>query len=309
VTASATPVVALALLVLAATSALAAETSTRKLSVGGGERSYILSRPATKDPRPTIIVLHGGTLDAQNALRTTGFEALVDREKLVVAYPDAIAGHWNDGRSLAQGRWQTGNETDVSFIRPLAGTLVQLGLADPQRIYVTGPSNGGMMTLRLVCEAADLFAAAAPIIANLPADLAPRCRPARPIPVLVMNGTADPLMPFGGGEVGLRYQRGQVISTEATMALLRKIDGCADTPSIEHLPDTDPSDGSNVTVESWTNCSSGAPVVLYQVDGGGHRVPRRNQPARPVMDRTLGKANGDFEAADAIWAFFKDKTR
>src|SRR5215475_14022990 len=118
---------------------------------------------------------------------------------------------------------------------------------------MTGPSNGGMMTLRLVCEDADLFAAAAPIIANLPADLAPRCKPARPIPVLVVNGTADPLMPFGGGEVGLRHGRGQVISTDATMALLRKVDGCADTAKSEHLPDVDPTDGSDVTVDSWTN--------------------------------------------------------
>jgi polyhydroxybutyrate depolymerase len=166
-----------------------------------------------------------------------------------------------------------------------------------------------MMTFRLVCEAAELFAAAAPIIASLPADLAPGCKPSRPIPALVMNGTADPLVPYGGGAVGFRGERGRVLSTEETMPFLRKVDGCTDAVKLDHLADVDRNDGSGVTVASWTNCASGAPVVLYRIDGGGHRIPRRNEGARPVIDRLLGRANHDFEAAEAIWSFFKDKKR
>jgi polyhydroxybutyrate depolymerase len=226
-------VVGLAFLVCATTSALA-ETSVHKLAVGGVERSYILSMPAARrDPRPTIVVLHGGTLNAENAVRTTGVEPLVEREGIVAIYPDAIGGHWYDGRAVARFQWRSEAAGDVAFVRMLVASLVQAGVADPHRVYVTGPSNGGMMTFRLVCEAADLFAAAAPIIANLPADLAPSCKPARAIPTLVMNGTADPLVPYNGGEVGFRGERGRVLSTDETMKWLRKVNGCADTPKVE----------------------------------------------------------------------------
>src|SRR5262249_6438217 len=147
---------------------------------------------------------------------------------------------------------------DVAFFRTLVTTLVQQGRADPRRIYVTGPSNGGMMTLRLVCDAADLLAAAAAIISKLPPHPSHRCNPARPVPVLIMNGTADPLLPYRGGEVGLRHQRGRVISTDETLALLRQVNGCTGAAQTERLPDLDPGDGSDVTTERWTTCSSGA---------------------------------------------------
>ena len=164
------------------------------------------------------------------------------------------------------------------------------------------------MTLRLVCEAADLIAAAAAIIASLPADLAAGCKPARPVPVLVMNGTADPLVPYGGGSVGYFGRRGDVISTDATLAKLRAFNNCAGEAAIARLPDLDPGDGSNVTVFTWS-CASGAPVVLYRVEGGGHRIPQRGGRVRPVIDRLLGRENHDIDAAEAVWTFFKDKQR
>jgi polyhydroxybutyrate depolymerase len=286
---------------------LASEVESGKISADGRQREFLVSTPGSAGPHPAVVVLHGGTLNAQNAMRTTGFEPLVEREGLLAVYPSAIAGHWNDGRRSAH--WSSNSGDDVAFIRALVAELVRTGVADAHRIYVTGPSNGGMMTLRLVCEAAELFAAAAPIIASMPADLAPRCRPARPLPVLVMNATADPLVPYGGGSVGFRGERGGVLSTGDTIAFLRKVNGCSAESKTDRLPDADPADGSDVAVISWTDCSSRAPVLLYRIDGAGHRIPRRNEAPRQVVDRLLGPANHDFEAAEAIWSFFRDKRR
>lgn len=281
------------------------ETKTRTLNVDGTERHYILSTPELTSPRPAIFVLHGGGMSANSGLRTTGMEPLAARENLVAIYPNAFRREWNDGRV---GRERNrGNADDVAFIRALVAALISEGIVDPRRIYVTGPSNGGMMTLRLLCEAPELFAAAAPIIASLPVDIASKCKPARPLPVLVMNGTADPLVPYKGGGVGFAGRRGNVISTDETMARLRRINGCSNASKTERLPDLDPDDGSTVTVSSWTNCSSGAPVVLYRVDGGGHRIPHRNGGRMPMMDRLLGTENHDFDAPEAIWAFFRHK--
>src|SRR5947199_169312 len=80
--------------------------------------------------------------------------------------------------------------------------------ADPRQVYIAGISNGGMMTFRMLCEASELFAGAATVIANMPANVGARCAPRKPLPVVMFNGTADPLVPYDGGGVGFLGGRG-----------------------------------------------------------------------------------------------------
>ena len=91
----------------------------------------------------------------------------------------------------------------MAFLRRLAVELAERGVADPGRIYVAGVSNGGMMALRLICEGADFVAGVGSVIASMPAAAGADCRPARPVPVVMFNGTADKLVPYDGGRVGL----------------------------------------------------------------------------------------------------------
>jgi len=298
-------------LVAVAPAARAGDTGEHKITVGGIERTYLVSRPtkAASGKAPAVIVLHGGVLSAKGARRDMGFEPLVDREGLIAVYPNAVGRRWNDGRRAVPSPWRGPVPDDVGFVRALVKELVSDG-ADPARIYVTGPSNGGMMTLRLVCAAADLFAAAAAIIANMPVDIITGCQPARPLPVLVMNGTADTVIPNDGGPVGFRNdrsERGAVFSTDDTMTWLRRFNGCDGRAEPQSLPDLDPADGSNVTVLRWTQCTSGDPVVLYRIEGGGHRVPSLDRRPTLLTDRLLGRENHDIDAAETIWAFFKDR--
>jgi polyhydroxybutyrate depolymerase len=276
------------------------------LRIGGTDREYLISRPADSRPLPTLIVLHGGTLSARQA-RTMGFEALVEREHIVTVYPDALGHRWNDGRPdfPVRAQWRSGAPDDMAFLRQLIGHLVTGGIADPARIYVTGPSNGGMTTIRLICEAADLIAGAAPAIASMPAVLAPGCKPARPVRTLIMNGTADPLMPYQGGGVGFGGNDGQVLSTGQTLAFLRDLNGCDDTNETRELAHRDKGDRTSVTLMRWEKCRSGAPVMHYRVNGGGHRLPAITPLWTPILDRLLGRQNRDLDAVEAIWGFFK----
>jgi len=84
----------------------------------------------------------------------------------------------------------------VGFLRQLVAWLMGHGIADPAQVYLAGMSNGGMMTLRMLCEAAELFAGAG-TLANMPAGIGDGCRPKKPLPIVVLNGTADPLVPYG----------------------------------------------------------------------------------------------------------------
>ena len=122
-----------------------------------------------------VWLLADGLVDAGHHVTLFASGDSRTKARLVAVYPDARDHQWNDGRLAGPGR-----HDDMAFLRGLIGRLVEDRIADAARIYVTGPSNGGMMTLRLACEAAELIAAAAPIIASLPADLARTCKPARP---------------------------------------------------------------------------------------------------------------------------------
>ena len=122
----------------------------------------------------------------------------------------------------------------------------------------------------------------------------------------MINGTADPLVPFRGSSISLAGVR--VPSNDETIRFIRKVNGCSEAARLDKLPHSDSEDGSNVVIASWTTCSSAAPVVLYRVEGGGHRIPSRSEGV-PFLDVVLGKLNHDFETADVIWSFFKDRTR
>jgi len=282
----------------------AAEMKVEQLSIDGRTREYVLFAPAAGRQLPTILALHGTLLDAKRTMVSMGLKELIDPERLVVVAPKAVAGQWNDGRLLAATlTWEA---DDVAFIRGLIGHLVDTGVSDPHRVYVTGFSNGGMMALRLICEASDLIAAVGVVAATFPLELVERCNQPRPTPVLVMNGTADPIVPYAGG--ALAFGGGQVLPTDETINLLRTINRCTDTRKSGPLPHADPNDGSYVMILRWTNCGSGAPVVLYRIQGGGHRIPGHRE-GWPVTNILLGKMNRDFEASYALWSFFNDKKR
>ena len=69
---------------------------------------------------------------------------------------------------------------------------------------MTGVSNGAKMSLRLGCELTDRITAIAPVIGSMPESLVSGCAPTRPIPILMINGTDDPLVPWEGGFVHYR---------------------------------------------------------------------------------------------------------
>jgi polyhydroxybutyrate depolymerase len=189
-----------------------------------------------------------------------------------------------------------------AFIQGLIAEIVHVGFSDPRRIYIAGYSNGGMLALRLMCEAPALIAAAAIVAASMPREMAQSCK-ARPTPILVMNGTADQIVPYRGGALALG--NGEVLSTDEMLRFFHVLNHCTESMRLSQLPDIDRDDGSYVTVASWTNCVTGAPVMLYRI-GGGHRIPGYRK-EWPIADLMLGAMNHDFEAAHAIWNFFKDK--
>ncbi|MGY4510155.1 extracellular catalytic domain type 1 short-chain-length polyhydroxyalkanoate depolymerase [Bradyrhizobium sp. USDA 3650] len=288
---------------LAAASAASADT----IDVDGVKRSYTVQLPA-KRLVPLVVVLHGKTQRGADMMTRTAWPQVAKREGFAVVFPDGLNHAWADARTKAGPalRGPPAGTDDVAFIAKLVEKLVANGTADPRRVYVTGISNGGAMAMTLVCARADLFAAAASVSMNLTDEAAVTCHPSRPLPMLLMNGTADPLVPYEGGRGSSYYAADGFWSTDETLAFWRKLNGCeTDNPDITDLPDRAPADQSTVTRIS-SRCPGGHDVVLYRINQGGHRMPGFSPDARfpKVAASLLGSQNGDIDAAETIWTFF-----
>lgn len=285
---------------------LSAQLAEGRLLVGDRERTFFYYVPDRVRPHPALVlVFHGSGGDGRRIRRLFGygFDRIADREGFVVVYPDGFQGHWNGCRREAPTSAKRQQVDDVGFSRALVDHFQRRRGADATRVFAAGFSNGGQMALRLALEAPYLVRAVAAVSASLPAGANMDCTTAgRPVSVLLMNGTADPLSPYGGGAVaflGLLGRRGPVLSTDDSMAYWRELAGYTAAPKRAELPDIDAGDGSRVERRSWA-APGHKTVVLDTIVGGGHTIPDPHV----HMPGILGRTNGDIAAAAEIWTFF-----
>ena len=287
---------------LTASAVTLAAPVSETLKSGGDLRNYWLVRPEGLEktkPAPLLMVLHGSAGSGEDMMTVTrrGFERLADKEKFVVVYPDALERRWND---------QGGTVDDVGFLLAIVDKLVADGLVDKNRIYVAGISNGGMMAQRLACEQADRIAGIATVAGGLSEPLQATCKPTRPLPVLVIHGTEDPIVPWAGGAVAGFEDFGKVLSARETAKFWAANNRCGDGGVIAAEPDRDPKDGTRVKMEVFASCPAGAAVKLAAVEGGGHTWPGGYQ---YLPERFIGRTSQDVDANMLIWDFFKGGVR
>ena len=276
------------------------------LDHAGRTRTWHAYLPARRAPAPALVlVLHGSSGDWAQARGgyAYAFDELAETEPFIPVYPDGFEGHWNDCRKAGPYAANTLDVDDVGFLRALVARFAAEHGADRTRVFATGISNGGQMALRLALEAPELVRAAAPVVASLPAERNMDCKPAgRPVAVLIMNGSADPMNPWAGGDValyGMFGNRGAVLSAEESIDYFRDLAGHVGAADITSLPDRDPNDGSTVELRRWSTPGK-KPVVLYAIQNGGHNAPH----PKLTLPRLLGPTNHDISAAGEIWTFF-----
>ena len=148
---------------------------------------------------------------------------------------------------------------DVKFLSALIDELKDKYKIDHTRVYATGMSNGGFMSGRLACELADKIAAVAIVGASLSEEEAGDCHPVQPVSVLIVQGTADPVVPFAGGPLGDAGARGVVLSHDEAVRRFVAADHCAENTKTEHIPDL-AGDGTNIDVTMYGPCADGSEV-------------------------------------------------
>jgi polyhydroxybutyrate depolymerase len=263
----------------------------------GRERYYLLHIPPSYDsrtPSALVIVLHGGGGNPEHAADMTGFNAKADSEGFIVVYP-AGTGQLKD-RLLTWNTWNCcgyaldNNVNDVGFINALIDKLENTVSIDEARIFVTGISNGGMMSYRLGCELADRIAAIAPVAGALNTD---SCKPSQPASVVVFHGTADRHVLYEGGEPLAQFDPHRRVdnSVEYAVSFWVNNDECS------LIPET--TEQGNIRVDKYPGCAMGTEVVLYTIKDGRHAWPGGQK-----MSIVGDEPTEEISATDIMWDFF-----
>jgi polyhydroxybutyrate depolymerase len=196
------------------------------LTFSGLPRTYVVHAPAGRPPGALVVNLHGSGMTGADQAALTGYNAIADQYGFVVAYPDGIDLSWADGRGASVPDRQ--GIDDVGFLAALIERLSgQYGIA-PGRVFVTGMSAGAFMANRLACDRADLVSAVAPVAGTLGSGVP--CAPSRPVSVLQIHGTGDPVVPFNGGGMVGRGGASDVLSAPAMAQRWSALDGCPGPP-------------------------------------------------------------------------------
>jgi polyhydroxybutyrate depolymerase len=274
------------------------------IEVGGLKRTYITYVPGElAKGAPLVVVMHGSGENAGRIRAETGygFERLANEHGFAVVYPNAYTFDWDDCGKVGDFSANGLDIDDVGFLTALVDKLISEIGVDRGRVFATGVSAGGFMSMRLALEAPSRFRAVAAVAANMPTAVNSKCKPAgQGTSVMIMNGTKDPLVPFNGGEVnllGLFYKGGNVLSSRESGQYFADLDNITGAPEVSQTP---LADGVIVEQVLWRNGSK-AEVELVAIHGGGHGI---TQPywRRP---RLLGPSPMEPNGPAVIWAFFE----
>jgi polyhydroxybutyrate depolymerase len=272
------------------------------ISSGGLKRTYLIYLPrGLRKGAPLVVAMHGSGENGAEMRVETGysFDRLADERDFAVVYPNGYEGYWNGCNITGDYSANRLDIDDVGFLSALAGKLAtEIGI-DRRRVFAAGVSRGGHMAFRLALEAPDRFRAVAAVSANVPSPENFKCKPTGhgTSSVMIVNGTADPLNPFDGGEVGLfgLVRRGTVRSSHESARYFAGLNAVAGAPQTSEIRTTD---GTQVEQTLWRG--SDAEIELAAIQGGGHGLP---QPYRR-HPRLLGPSPSQPNGAELIWDFF-----
>jgi polyhydroxybutyrate depolymerase len=270
------------------------------LRIGDLDRSYLLlAPPPSTNPAALVVVLHGGGGSPETMIARWADKA---REAgLVIAAPKGIGrngrmGTWNAGGCC--GEAMSRQADDIGFIGAIIDDVVTRVRIDPSRVYVTGFSNGGMLTYRVAIALSQRIAAAAVVSGALFGD---EVMPQTPVPMLIMHGDQDPVVGFNGGTSPTRFvARAQTMPFQPVQNAVNfwhTANGCTARASTAR---------AGIEIESSGGCRGGADVLFYRITNGGHSWPGSSV-KNPLE---FGDASGGpVNATNLIWDFFSSHPR
>jgi polyhydroxybutyrate depolymerase len=231
-----------------------------------------------------------------------GLQRKADEAGFIVAFPNGYSklpggkfATWNAGGCCGDAR-DRGSD-DVGFARAVVKAIQARHRVDASRVFATGMSNGGMLSHRLACEAADVFRAVASVAGT---DATSSCAPGRPVSVLHIHARDDTHVLFNGGAGADAFRDTSkvmdFVSVPETIARWVRRDQCTAPP--QRMLDK-----PGAYCETHAGCAGGAQVQLCVTETGGHSWPGADR-----VRRGKAPASQALDANDVIWRFFEAAT-
>lgn len=259
------------------------------LLIEGYYRSFCFKEPTHKTKGGSLVfAIHGSGGIAENFMKQTEkIDELMSRDNFMLVFPQGYKRYWNECRKASTAEANRIDINEEAFFEAMIDYFVKNYGLDRKRVFVSGVSGGGQMAYKMGMRIPEKLRGIAALVANLPAAENMDCVAAgKPIPTLIINGTADPVNPNNGGEMKAGISLGYVVSTDASFAYWSGLAGYRGEPKREMLPDPFPD--NDITMESLTYQKKGSPEVkLIKVINGKH-----GQPA-------------DLNFYTEVWKFFK----
>ncbi|OYQ49737.1 alpha/beta hydrolase family esterase [Flavobacterium aurantiibacter] len=288
--------------------------TTHYITVNSVSRKYLVYRPAgMTSVKAVVMVLHGGGgagvgVSELGTHPLSVFRNLADQEKFLVIYPEGssdIQGNpgWNDCRS---DDFSGSQGDDITFLKQLNAQLVSELAINASKMFLTGTSNGALMTYSYAFQFPETIKAIAVSSGNLPEfPESGVCTTGSsiPLPILLTHGTSDPAMPANGGcvaNLGGECNRGKVISQSATINYWLQRNGLQNEIPVVSQFDVNVTDAGNVEKRVYNGAN---PLVYYVLHNAGHQVPSKTVFSN--SSAASGIQNRDIEFAEEVWNFFK----
>jgi polyhydroxybutyrate depolymerase len=280
------------------------------MRVGLFRRSYLLHVPKSYDGTKAlamVVLLHGAFGTAEGMAQKTGFSRLADREGFVAVYANGMTlfgwlQHWNGGHCC--GRAHAIQVDEVLYLERVIQEVRDRLFIDQARIYIVGNSNGGMLAYRFAAEQSELIAAAAVVAAT--AGGKPSAEqaiwrppiPSEPTSIIVFHGREDKKIPYAGGLDPTTRSGRTHISVEESVRFWVNHNGCNSVPKVDRLFN------GRVIRKTWEKGGTDIRVVLHTLEGWGHLWPGPH-----IKASHRGDLVQNFDAAEIIWQFFKNRQR
>eukprot|EP00002_Diphylleia_rotans_P032677 TRINITY_DN687_c0_g13_i1.p1 TRINITY_DN687_c0_g13~~TRINITY_DN687_c0_g13_i1.p1 ORF type:complete len:335 (-),score=57.45 TRINITY_DN687_c0_g13_i1:255-1259(-) len=257
----------------------------------GDDRDYILYVPSTYPsftsggrPVPLFFVLHGFSNNIEETYTNFGIQKLTEENNGAIAVvPAGFRLSWNGGECCPPATFW--NKKDVNFIRELARIVSAEFCIDAGRVFAGGYSNGGFMSHRLGCEAADLIRGVGPVAGHLSDESDFACRPVKNMPVIHFHGTADTVITYNKAPTS--WKRWGAINS------------CSTTPRVTYQK-------GSVKCETLSGCANNAESTLCTITNGPHAWPGCSYYGNGQSGSGSGcdGATPDIYATPYMWEYF-----
>jgi polyhydroxybutyrate depolymerase len=278
--------------------------------IGGLDRQYRIFLPSSYiagKQVPLVLALHGGSGSAKQFESSSGYDAVAEKYGFIVVYPDGVgtfefAIHvWNSGHLQNQ---YSENVNDVLFLTNLIAEIKADYSINSSRVYMTGHSNGAMMTFRMAGEHPEIFAAVAPVSGTIGGKATPESddyiipTPNYPLSIVQVHGRQDLNVMYTGGLTESGYQLG----IRSDLSVNESVQFWVNNDQCNKIPTTLNSTKNKITLDRYSGGKNNTEVVLVTLNEENHFWENMNEAVK--AEQFYGES-----LAEMIWTLLSQYTR